>query len=204
MQAVAHQAPFSMGFPRQEYWSGLPFPSPGELPNPGIEPGSPALQADSLQNCSQSPQGSLICLYTCLKQQCLYFKVFTFFGPARSLLRQGLSSCSAGAPLPHGCGIPVPLSSVQLLSRVLLFSTPQTAARQASLSITNSQSLLKFMSIVSVMPSTYLIFCGPLLLPPSIFPSIRVFSNESAFTSGCKGLVGQLQQIMKGTIDQDS
>ena len=45
---VAHQAPLSMGFSRQEYWSGLPFPSPGDLPNPGIEPGSPALQADSL------------------------------------------------------------------------------------------------------------------------------------------------------------
>ena len=73
------------------------------------------------------------------------------------------------------------LSSVQLLSRVLLFLTPQTAARQASLSITNSWSLLKLMSIVLVMPSNYLIFCRPLLLPPSIFPSIRVFTNESVF-----------------------
>ena len=57
--------------------------------------------------------------------------------------------------------------------------TPWTAARQASLSITNSQSLLKLMSIESVMPSNHLILCYPLLLPPSIFPSIRVFSNES-------------------------
>ena len=56
---------------------------------------------------------------------------------------------------------------------------PWTAARQASLSITNSQSLLKLMSIKSVMPSNHLILCHPLLLPPSIFPSIRVFSNES-------------------------
>ena len=47
---VAHQAPLSMGFSRQEYWSGLPFPSPGDLPNPGIEPGSPALQADALSS----------------------------------------------------------------------------------------------------------------------------------------------------------
>ena len=70
-------------------------------------------------------------------------------------------------------------SSVQSLSRVRLFATPWTAARQASLSITNSQSLLKLMSIVSVMPSNHLILCHPLLLP-SIFPSIRVFSNESA------------------------
>ena len=71
-------------------------------------------------------------------------------------------------------------SSVQSLSRVWLFATPWTAARHASLSITNSQSLLKLMSVESVMPSNHLILCRPLLLPPSIFPSIRVrFSNES-------------------------
>ena len=69
---------------------------------------------------------------------------------------------------------------VQSLSRVPLFATPWTAARQASLSITLSRSLLKLMSIKSVMPSNHLILCCPLLLPPSIFPSIRVFSNESA------------------------
>ena len=71
------------------------------------------------------------------------------------------------------------LSSVQSLSRVQLFVTPRTAARQASLSITNSRSLLKLMSIVSVMPSNHLILCCSLFLLPSIFPSIRVFSNES-------------------------
>jgi len=70
------------------------------------------------------------------------------------------------------------ISSVQLLSRVWLFATPWTAARQASLSITNSQSLLKLMSNESVMPSNHLILCHPLLLLPSIFPSIRVFSKE--------------------------
>ena len=70
-------------------------------------------------------------------------------------------------------------SSVQLLSRVQLFATPWTALRQASLSITNSQSPPKPMSIESVMPSNHLILCPPLLLLPSIFPSIRVFSNES-------------------------
>ena len=69
--------------------------------------------------------------------------------------------------------------SVQLLSHVWLFATPWTAACQASLSITNSQSLLKLMSTASVMPPNHLIFCHPLLLPPSILPSIRVFSNES-------------------------
>ena len=72
------------------------------------------------------------------------------------------------------------LSSVQSLSRVRLFVTPWTAAHQASLSFFNSQSLVKLMSIESVMPSNYLILCHPLLLLPSIFPSIRVFSNESA------------------------
>ena len=69
--------------------------------------------------------------------------------------------------------------SIQSLSHVQLFETPWIAARQASLSITNSQSLLKLMSIKSVMPSNHLILCHPLLLLPSIFPSIRVFSNES-------------------------
>ena len=66
--------------------------------------------------------------------------------------------------------------SVQLLSSVRLFVTPWTEARQASLSITNSRSLLKLMSIKSVMPSNYLNLCRPLLLLPSIFPSVRVFS----------------------------
>ena len=71
-------------------------------------------------------------------------------------------------------------SSVQWLSRGRLFATPWTAAPQDSLSITNSQSLLKLMSIVSVMPPNHLILCHPLLLLPSIFPSVRVFSDESA------------------------
>ena len=74
----------------------------------------------------------------------------------------------------------VQFSSVQSLSRVWLFTTPWTAAHQAPMFITNSQSAPKPMSIESVMPSNYLILCHPLLLLPSIFPSIRVFSNESA------------------------
>ena len=71
------------------------------------------------------------------------------------------------------------LGSVQSLSRVRLFETPWTAAHQASLSITSSRSLLKPMSIESGMPSNHLILCCPRLLPPSIFPSIRVFPNQS-------------------------
>ena len=69
---------------------------------------------------------------------------------------------------------------VQSLSRVQSFVTSWTAARQASLSFTISWSLLKLMSVESMMPSSHLIFCCPLFLPPSVFPSIRVFSNESA------------------------
>ena len=72
------------------------------------------------------------------------------------------------------------ISSVQSLSQIWLFVTPWTAAHQASLSIIKSQSPLKPMSIESVMPSNHLILCRPLLFPPSIFPSIRVFSNQSA------------------------
>ena len=74
----------------------------------------------------------------------------------------------------------VQFSSVQLLSRVWLFMTPWTTAHHASLSTTNSWSLLKLISIESVMPSNHLILCHRLLLLPSIFPSIKVFSNESA------------------------
>ena len=73
----------------------------------------------------------------------------------------------------------IQFSSVQSLSHVQLFATSWTAARQASLSIANSRSLFKLMSIESVLPSNHLILCHPLLLLPSIFPSIRVFSNES-------------------------
>ena len=79
------------------------------------------------------------------------------------------------------CHIWLLFSSVQSLSHVWLFVTPWTTALQASLSVTNSQSLLKLMSIKSVMPSNNLLLCHPLFLPPSIFPSIRVFSSESVF-----------------------
>ena len=87
------------------------------------------------------------------------------------------TGCAEDKPRNHFCCYLV--SAVQSLSRVRLFATPWTATHQASLSITNSRSLLKFMSIESVMPSNHLILCHPLLLPPSIFPSITVFSNES-------------------------
>ena len=116
-----------MGIFQAKILEWLPCPLPGDLPKPGIEPRSPALQADS------SPS---------------------------ELLRTGLSSVLfssvvSGSLQPHG------LQHTRLPS------------------ITNSRNLLKLMSIASVMPSNHLILCCPLLLPPSIFPSIRVFSNES-------------------------
>ena len=83
------------------------------------------------------------------------------------------------SPLENANTKSVQVSSVQSLSRVWLFATPWIAARQASLSITNSWSLLRLLSIESVMPSSHLILCHPLLLLPPIPPSIRVFSNES-------------------------
>ena len=86
--------------------------------------------------------------------------------------------------LPHYTFYPDSFSSVQSLSRVWLFATPWTAARQASLSITNSQSSSKLMSIESVMPSNRLILCHPLLLLPSIFPSIRSFPMNQLFAWG--------------------
>ena len=89
-----------------------------------------------------------------------------------------LSRCTAAAQPPGGEDFSLQFSAVQSLSRVQLFATPWTAARQASLSFTYSWSLLKLVSIESVMPSNHLILCRSLLLPP-IFPSIRVFSSES-------------------------
>ena len=82
-------------------------------------------------------------------------------------------------PKIHFFNMRIQFSSVQSLSHVRLFEAPWTAARQASLSITNSRSLLTLIPKESVMPSNHLILCHPLLLPPSIFLSIRVFSNES-------------------------
>ena len=125
-----------MEFSRQEYWNGLPLPSPGDLPNPGIKPASlmfPALAGGMLAPSGKPPKE--------------------------------VSS--------------VQFSSVQSLSHVRLSATPWTAALQATLSITNSHNLPKLMSIELVMPSNHLFLCCPLLLPPSIFPSIRVFSNNS-------------------------
>ena len=84
----------------------------------------------------------------------------------------------------------LPFAVVQLLSHIQLFANLWTAVWQASLSFTISQSLLKLMSIESMMPSKCLILCCPLLLLPSVFPSIKIFSNEFAFCIGCPKSIG--------------
>ena len=108
--------------------------------------------------------------------KCRHLRI-AFFGHCNRLKFFSVIS----SPLLHWCGErDANSSSVQSLSHVWLFVTPWIAARQASLSITNSQSLLKLMSIKSVMPSSHLILCCSLLLLPPIPPSIRDFSSESA------------------------
>ena len=120
-------------------------------------------------------------------------KLLDLFMPQFTLLRSEHdgSICPGGAIMSTSCSsswclilLGFQFSSVQLLSHVQLFEIPCTAALQASLSITNCQSLLKFMSIESVMPSNHLIICHPLLLSPSNFPSIRVFLISQFFQSG--------------------
>ena len=116
------------------------------------------------------------CLIHCIYPKCKTSNIHVLYPPRKQRL---LSVCNNN---PNELVLHVQnvswVSSVQSLSRVWLFATRWTAAHQASLSITNFRSLLKLMSIKSVMPSNHLILCCPLLLPPSIFPSIRVFSND--------------------------
>ena len=125
-------------------------------------------------------------LITCTPRPPIHYQQGRNFHPISSVGGPRLAGDSHGAG-PHITEAPslsstlhssVQFSSVQLLRRIRLFATPWTAACQASLSITNSQSLLKLMPIESVMPSSHPVLCCPLLLPP-IPPSIRIFSNES-------------------------
>ena len=114
------------------------------------------------------------------------FSIAWSLGPLKKKQKQKQNSSLYFYLIPRRAAVQfsyIYISSVQFsssLSHVWLFATPWTAARQASLSITNSQSLLKLMPTELVMPSNHLILCRPLLLPPSIFPSIRIFSNKSA------------------------
>ena len=120
-------------------------------------------------------------IFICIKEVILYTCLYTMlFFTWQCILQMAPYQHLQLTILPfNSCTTFCCISSVQLLSRVLLFVTPWTAARQASLSITNSLSLLRLMSIESVMPSSHLIISYPLLLLPLILPSIRVFSSAS-------------------------
>ena len=135
--------------------------------------------------CSNSYPFELVMLSNHLIFCFQYFPVLGSF-PKSQLVTSGGQSIGASAwapPMNIQGWLTLGFSSVQVLSHVQLFETPWTVACQAFLSITNSQSLLKLMSIKSLMPSNHLIHCHPLLLLPSIFPSNRVFSNESVLHS---------------------
>ena len=132
--------------------------------------------ASSLFNTPDVRRISFNHLIKCLRLSlkycvCVCVCVFIYFGSVNHI-----DNCSRQS---YGQNLHNSFSSVHLLSHVQLFATPWTAASQASLSITNSQSLLRLMSIELMKPSNHFILCFPLLLTPSIFPSIRVFSNES-------------------------
>ena len=119
------------------------------------------------------------------------YQPFQHFLPPKCFLKREYSSKGTLLCRPKMSG--QNFSSVQSLSRVQLFATPWTVALQASLSITNSWSLLKLMSIELVMPSNHLILCPPLLLLPSIFPSIRVFSKAYFYVIFLLSLKGHLK-----------
>ena len=168
--SVACQAPLSMGFSKQETGVGCHALLQGIFLTHGWSPHLLSLLQWQMGSLPLVPPGksrtvdphSLITPYwiicICLSQNCSY--------PLKKCIRF--------------LKVSVQFSLVQSLSHVQLFATPWTTAHQASLSIINSQSLPKLMSIESVMPSNHLILCHLLLLLPSIFPSIRVFSSESA------------------------
>ena len=184
-----------MEFSRQEYWSRLWFPTLGYLPNLGIKLTSLALAGEFFT--SEPPEKPILAWYQGpippLRQghinqlwvRCYLEtlrnpgKLGSIYSPQETLTLTigNLTQCFCRLPI-----TPIQFSSIQLLSRVLLFVIPWTAARHASLSITNYRSLHKLLIIVSIMRwSRVCVGSGrhPLLLLPSIFPSIRFLSNES-------------------------
>ena len=151
-------------------------------PMDGSTPGFPVLHCllefapTHVHWCYPTISSSTALFFLCLQS----FPALGSFPGSQLFTSGGQSVAASASVLTMNIQGWFPFSSVQLLSHVWLFATPWTAAHQALLSITSSQSLLKLMSIESVMPSNHLDLCCPLLLLPSIFPSIRVFSNESA------------------------
>ena len=169
---VVHQAPLFMGIFRQEYWSDChSFSRGSSWPRDGTCISCISCAAGRFFTCWAIREALYIIEDTYLKVtiniNTNFLKIYTLYFVEKARDCNILNS------------IYNYFSSVQSLSRVRLFATPWTATRQASLSITNSRSSLRLMSIESVMPSSHLILCLPLLLLPPIPPSIRVFSNES-------------------------
>ena len=163
---AAQQAPLSMGFSRQEYWSGLAFPSPGDLCNPVIKPAS--LNVYLHWWAGYLPIAHIYKYIHTVPRACKSYGSVSY----SSRCCWGPSQCTQTFGVLH-------FSSVQSLSLVQLCATPWITVHQAFLSIINSWILPKLMSIKSVIPSSHLILCRPLFFLPPIIPSIRVFSNES-------------------------
>ena len=195
---AAHQAPPSLGFSRQEHWSGLPFPSPIII-GLGLQFSSVAQSCPTL--CD--PMNYSTSLSISNSWSLLKFMSIKLVTPSNHLILLSSSSLPAFNLSQHQglfqwvsplhqmanrhmkrCSTSIIIHSVQSLSHVWLFATPWTAARQASLSITNSQSLLKLMSIDSVMPFNYLILCHSLFLLPQSFPASGSFPISWFFTTG--------------------
>ena len=175
---VACQVLLFMEFTRQEYWSGLPFCIPGYLPYPEIELMSPELASWFFTSASPGKNFRLI--------SCMLYLNSSLFNEVNHVNTAQWHSRGWRHSFPHSFilyllepTMCLQFSSVQSLSRVQLFVTPWIAACQVSLSITTSRSSLRLTSIESMMPSSHLLLCHPLLLLPPIPPSIRVFSNES-------------------------
>ena len=165
---IAHEVPLSMGFSRQETGVGSHSLLPTQGSNPGLLHRGQILYHISHQESQ-------------LKKKKKPGKIHSY-GAFGRIFRKTLPQWKEW----------LVLSSVQLLSRVRLSATPWITACQASLTITNSRSSLKLMSIKSVTPSSHLILCRPLFLLPPIPPSIRVFSNESTLHEVAKVLEFQL------------
>ena len=154
--------------------------NPGSIPGSGRYPGEGLgypLQYSDLENSMDYTVHGVENSWTQLSNFHFFYYVLLIFRVHVNVWQKTTKLCKA--IILQLKKINLKNSSVQSLSCVRLFVTPRTVAHQASLSITNSQSLFKLMSIESVMPSNHLILCHPLLLPPSIFPGIRVFSSES-------------------------
>ena len=216
---VVHQAPLSMGSFRQEYWNGLPFPIPGDLPNTGIKPVSLALAGDSSPLWGTWEACISVCIISNHKLLLLCRARTLYRGPNEktySLNRTGPEPLLAKplASIPNSLflinllihrgkktikwqALPLPMEpslkhSLLLSSSVQLFVTPWSAAHQASLSFTISRSFLKLMSIESVMPSNHLILSSPSLI---IIIIVIINTNQLKTVS-----IVQFQCLCDGTV----